>query len=359
MIDLCLIHQTAAPFESERSANQLAQGLRGTLRVGLRTLGRGGSWGNVLSAARGLRALRPGIIHAFDAPSLLAAAMGTRALLVYSPPLEQLQTSIRLVRAILDYRQVQVVCPTATMHRQMVERGVPLEHCHLVRPGVDFARLKQRRNPELRARLGFDPEDIVLLAPGESTPAAGHDLAAWAMSILRVANPRYRLLIWGRNSGRAERFARHFQDPGLLTSAEPRLGRRVEFEEILPVADGVLAPARDAVSTLPLAACMAASLPIVASATYCHSELLEDHHTALLVPHPRPRDLARRVLELRDDPGLQWRLADMARVEAFEYFALTRFLDEHRTLYQCLREGRPIDLSPAAPGAGLRFHGRG
>jgi hypothetical protein len=49
----------------------------------------------------------------------------------------------------------------------------------------------------------------------------------------------------------------------------------------------------------------------------------------------------------------------MARTEAYEYFSITRFVNQHRTVYRQLVEGAKVEVPEAGPGAGLRFHGRG
>jgi glycosyltransferase involved in cell wall biosynthesis len=92
-------------------------------------------------------------------------------------------------------------------------------------------------------------------------------------------------------------------------------------------------PARGAVAILPIAICMAAGLPIVANVTYTVSELLEDRHTALMCGKRSPKALAQKVLEMRADSRLQWAMTDQAKTEAYEYFSVSRFLEEHRTLY--------------------------
>jgi glycosyltransferase involved in cell wall biosynthesis len=103
---------------------------------------------------------------------------------------------------------------------------------------------------------------------------------------------------------------------------------------------------------------MAAGLPIVSTVTYTVAELLEDRHTALMVPKPEARLIARRVLDLRADPGLQWSIADVARTEAYEYFSLTRFLEQWRGVYRQVAEGKQVEVVEPQPGAGRRFHGR-
>jgi glycosyltransferase involved in cell wall biosynthesis len=127
----------------------------------------------------------------------------------------------------------------------------------------------------------------------------------------------------------------------------------------LPAADVVIAAAERPVATLPIAIAMAAALPIVGVASAVLSELLEDRHTALLAKPGSVKLLARRVLDLEEDAGLQWSIADMARTEAYEYFALTRFVNQYREIYRQVAEGRRVELPQQAAGAGLRFHGRG
>jgi len=71
-----------------------------------------------------------------------------------------------------------------------------------------------------------------------------------------------------------------------------------------------------------------------------------------------PRLLAQRLLDVRADATLQWSISDMARTEAYEFFSMSRFLDQHRAIYRQVMEGKPVEVVQPAPGAGLRFHGR-
>src|SRR4051794_30946200 len=138
------------------------------------------------------------LIHAFGAAALACAALvGGR--IVYTPARFPSRRAVGWLRAVMSHRDVHVVCPTDTMRRAMVEGGVPIDRCHLIRPGVEFAKVRRRRDDALRTSLGFGPDDCIILAAGESTRAAAHHReAAWAASILHVLSPVYKLLIWGR-----------------------------------------------------------------------------------------------------------------------------------------------------------------
>jgi glycosyltransferase involved in cell wall biosynthesis len=210
----------------------------------------------------------------------------------------------------------------------------------------------------MRLSLGLSSDDRVILACGESTKGANHRLAAWAAAILGAMDPRWKLILWGRGSeaGKVMQFASRVYRGAMLVVAE-QSDRRFEYEELLGACDLVLSTPKGASATLPLAIAMAAAAPIVSTVTYSVGELLEDHHNSLLVPRPSARLLAQRILELNEDSALKWRLTDMARTEAYDYFSLTRFLEQWKTVYQQIAAGESVEVVERA-GAGARFHGR-
>ncbi len=299
------------------------------------------------------------ILHVFGERALAAATVVGRKI-IYSPIGFPDRQAIRWLRAVMSYRDVHIVCPTDTMRRALVEGGVPIERCHLIRPAVEFAKVKGRRNPELRARLRLNDDDYVLLAPGESTRQAGHHRACWSASILHVLDTRYKLLVWGRGEQvpRLHHFEARVGQCELLIDAEARLRQEVPFESLLGAADAVLVTAQAPTETLSISVCMAAGLPIVAAVSPTVAELLEDRHTALMLGDPTPRRIAQRVLDLREDNQLRWEIADKARTEAYEFFSLTRMLSQYAVLFEAVAQNKHVEFPQQPAGAGLRFHGR-
>lgn len=361
MARILQIRERHTDFETERSAQTLLRSAGEEFQITVKLLGRGGDYRDLAHALITLRRESPphDLVHAFGIRALRVAALASAAPILFSPSPETTLSEIRWLRAVAHYRRVEVVCPTTTLRRSFAQRGVPFERVHLIRPAVDFARVRARRNDALRGRLGFSTDDYVLLAVGESTPNAAHDQAAWAASILHAANPKFRFLYWGRGShaARMGRFVGHLILPP-ENSGEDRIGRGIEFEELLPAADALLVTARGGVATLPVAIGMAAALPIIATVTPTVAELLEDRHTALMA-QSLPRQIARRVLDLLDDNSLQWSISDQARTEAYEYFAQSRFLSQFRSAYrQMTSAAEQVDIAQPAPGPGTRFHAR-
>jgi glycosyltransferase involved in cell wall biosynthesis len=346
-IRILLLGEARAAFQAERAGATLHTRLGTGFETCVRRFAPG-EYRDLAQAVLGLR--RTGaaydIIHTFGRRALTAAALGSQLPIVYCPDPVAPQRDIAWARAVITYRDVTCVFPTATQQRMHVERGIPMEQCRVIRPGVDFSRIRRRRDPKLRALLGFDETDRVLLACGESTVASNHRETFWATAILHLLDSRYKLLLWGKGDAlhRIRHLAATSPLPDAVIVATDLLGD-VAFEALLPASDAVLVNAPGAVPTLPIAIAMGAGLPIVSTVTYTTSELLEDRHTALMVPASRPRQFARRVLDLYADPRLQWSIAETARAEAYEFHAQTAFLNGYRALYQRIA-GREIVQPP-------------
>lgn len=348
-------------FQTRTGVAQLAA--RDGINHKMRTIGRGGDFTTAVSALLHLRRDLEliDIIHAWGSAALAAAAFGSGRRVIYSPTHFPSRQEIRWLRAILTARDVHLACSTETMRRAYVQRGIPIERCHLIRPGVDFGKVIRRRNDALRESLGFRPEDVVVLAPGESTRTANHPAAILAAAVLHVFDPKYKLLLWGKGpmTDSVRRFSKRMLPGEFMRIATDKLGGEAGFEELLPASDLALISASGPVSTLPIAICMAAGLPIVSVASRTVSELLEDRHSALMLGKTTSRPLARRVLDIQEDMQLQWKITDTAKTEAFEYFSMTRFVSQYRAVYEQIADGKPVEVPQSAPGAGMRFQSMG
>lgn len=285
------------------------------------------------------------VIHAFGLPALFACVLQSNAPVVFTPIGFPTGAQIGWLRAAMMYRRIDVIASSQTMHRAMVTRGIELERCHLVRPGVRMADIPTTRDRVLRARLGFSDADTVLYAPLELTHAAGHVLGAWAVSILGVMQPQYKLIFHSRGTARAQldHLKQHLIDPRALMIVDD-----IPPEKLFSAADAVLMTPGAPVSPLVIALAMASSRPIVATTTRQLCEQLEDRHTALLVKEPSPRLIAQRIMDLFADPTMSWQLQDRARAEAYDHFTQSRMLKDLEAVYaSASAETGSASLSPA------------
>src|SRR5215203_4405635 len=102
MVRILHLLDRCAEFEHERASESLARAIGAGFAVTRRTIGYGGDYRDVPTAAAMLR--RAGeafdIVHAFGATALTVAAFGTRSHLIFSPSSEIKSRSVRWLRAV-------------------------------------------------------------------------------------------------------------------------------------------------------------------------------------------------------------------------------------------------------------------
>jgi glycosyltransferase involved in cell wall biosynthesis len=321
-------------------AQSLRAGLGEDFGVVTRTIGRAGDYRNPLAAARGVKKSSGefDLIHCWDATALLAAAMGSKLPLAFSPAAVPSNLDAAIVRGVAARRHLGVIVQSSEVRDVLVARGLPGERCRVIAPGVDASHTGHRRDDSLRARLGIAVEDFVLLAPGASVRTAGHREAVWVASILHVLDPRVRLLLWGRGecAKSAIELGRKLGQPGLVVLAERQVRAPIEFEQLPAAADMAFITVKRGAPLRPTILCMGSGLPIVATDSPELREILREDENASITPEPRPRLLAQRILELRENPKRALQLASGAQSIARRSFGLDRFLHEHRDLYRSL-----------------------
>ncbi len=367
MIRLAHLCDRDADFQTRRGIDQLATSLGPEFTVDARTLGQGNFRNLACSIVQLHRRQSPraDVLHAWGPLALLAAVLSPVQRIIYSPDVVITRRQINWLVSAMAHRSINVVCATATQHRLLIEHGVAFDRCHVIRPAVDFGRLRAARaagglraHRAGRAALGFTESQKVMLAIGDSVRGAGHRLAVWTAAILNELDPRFILLLWGTGCEVAmlEQFARRLGRPNMLVNAQARLGRAVNFEELALAADIGLVTADGPATTMPIAIAMAAALPIVSTLTYTTCEILEDRHSALMAKKPVARLVARRVLDLSDDATLIKKITDTAAAEAFEFYALSRYLAQWRQCYRQAAGDMPVKIDPAASEPAARFN---
>jgi glycosyltransferase involved in cell wall biosynthesis len=339
-----LIFPHDADLETQRTVAALSQ--RGT--VDIQTL-RHDSPASLAIDLLKLRKRAAGcdVVHAFGGRALALAVGATRsARIIFSPVGLPTRRLASWLRAIASYRQIDAVCSSDEARRALVTRGVPDGRVHLIRAGVNLASIRTGRDRALRARLGFGDDDTVLFCPLEITHRSGHQVAMWAVSILNILQPQYKLLVWGRGAARHTLDDRRERvlDSGVMrvaTGVDPS----IEVEPLFAAADLCLFTPTGPVSPLPVAMAMASGKAIVSTVSRQLCELIEDRHTAMLVPQMTPRAIAHRILDTAADATLSWKLADRARAEVYDHLTQAKMLQHYARLYA--GEAEPARPSPS------------
>lgn len=268
--------------------------------------------------------------------------------------------------------RVVILTISSTIRRSLLSRGITENAVHVLRPGLDLSRVDFAGRAAWRSHWGVNTEQQKVVALLSDPPWSADTFEAikavmLAGGVLAPAdnaresnkptpeNPRLSLLIHPDqfNRARVETLAR-----GLTRLAsvivEPALARPWSM---LPGCDLALVMGPDA-GGLSLLWAMAANVPIIGEATYAISEIVEDHHSALLAKPGQPPALSMRICDLLGDPALAWKLRDTARHEAYSFFSNQRYCQNLREIYEQIHQGQPVEVPPLLQTGGLKFAGR-
>jgi glycosyltransferase involved in cell wall biosynthesis len=252
------------------------------------------------------------ILHCWSIRSLgpaaaLAGLLRTGLVLCLSRVPQQ-QRHLSEIRKVLAESPLRITLPARTSRKSIVAllAGEDADLQEKILSRIDVLAppaqpcLSHEARVEAREHLGIDPDHYVLVAPGEALPEARHERVAWAQGIVsRLDLPIHLLLC----------------DPGRClcltlgrkkmtgTPYPPRYIRSLNRNEVLAAADlAVFAQARP-VGTQAFAACLGAGVASLSAPTADAVEIFGPPGCAAgYLQSAHPRDLARDILQLLEDP---------------------------------------------------------
>lgn len=171
----------------------------------------------------------------------------------------------------------------------------------------------------VRAELGLDYDDVLILSIGRLVREKGHlDLAEAALSLGAGLRPHVAIAGAALPSDRTGVEAELREHPAALSGRVRLLGHRADAPRLLAAADiFVLASYREGLPRSVIEA-MAAALPVVVTDIPACRELVEEGASGLLVPPREPAALARALARLVGDPALRQALGARSRQLALE-----------------------------------------
>ena len=230
-------------------------------------------------------------------------------------------------------------------HRHLI----PAEKIHVVYNGVSLARANGRRESEGGPGNAGDPGVAGAHEIGEVpaterasagpcvamiaslTPKKDHGTFLEAVKLMTKDAPEVRFRIVGEGALR-DKLADRVTSMG-LTGVVELTGARDDIGALLSEIDvSVLTSLKEGCSNVVLES-MAAGCPLVITDVGGNRELIEDGVTGYLVPPGDAAGIARRVLELLQDPGLRRRMGEAGRACVRSGFTVGRMVDDTVAFY--------------------------
>lgn len=183
----------------------------------------------------------------------------------------------------------------------------------------------------LRAELGLQFGDQLVVAVGNLYPVKGHAVLLDALALLAARFPRLHVAIAGR--GELERPLRRRAEELRVSDRFHLLGLRADIGNVLAGADVFVLPSLSEGVPLALLEAMLMAKPVVASAVGEVPAVLDGGRAGLLVPPSDAAALAAGLEELLSHPARARALSAAAQARATTAYTFDVMMDAYRALY--------------------------
>jgi glycosyltransferase involved in cell wall biosynthesis len=203
----------------------------------------------------------------------------------------------------------RIVTVSQAFERQLTRLGIERSRIEVLHNSVSqqwAGHVQSLDRAKVRAELGIDPDERLLLAVGRMSKEKRHNDLLDAYRLLLKQGLKARLILVGDGPERAGLEAAG--DPGVLFTGQIR-----DTAPYYAAADVLVLPSLTEGSPNVLLEAMAVGLPVVATAVGGVPEIVAHEESALLVEPLRPEALAGAVREMLEDGAKRARLVDKAR----------------------------------------------
>jgi glycosyltransferase involved in cell wall biosynthesis len=285
---------------------------------------------------RGLRQLRPDVLHANDAHALSAAGLASLGLAV--PGRVASRRVVFPIRLAIRYRTFceRLICVSRRVGEVCLQCGIPSRLIRVVHDGVDPERIASGDRARGRRALGVSDADRVLLTVAKLTEAKGHRFLLEAMPEVLARHPEVRLFLVGDGEladklrARAEQMA--------IDAAVRFLGYRHDVPDLIRGADLFVFPSEMEGMGSTLVDAMLAGVPIVTTTAGGIPEVTGAREpggpTAWMVPPCDPQALAAAIVQALRSPEQCAMLAQRARRRAERLFTAARMVEATLEVYR-------------------------
>lgn len=281
----------------------------------------------IFRLARLFRRWNLDVVHTHNSRPLVHAGPAVRLArvpgLIHTRHGQHYQASCRetAVFRLATHLADRVVCVSSDSAKISSREGIASSRVCTVKNGIDVARFGH-----VGPRVGGP-----VVMTGRLSPEKDPESLLRAVAIAAGKDPSFRLEIAG--DGELLPALRRATCELQLVEHVRFLGEVRDVRSLLARASLFVLPSLTEGISLTLLEAMATGLPVVATRVGGNPEVVVDGQTGLLVPPGAPPDLARAMLQLKQDPERSRRMGLAGRERVERHFDARRMVAEYESLY--------------------------
>lgn len=295
---------------------------------------------------------RVDLLHLHNAPGMFWGTLarmlsGRRIPIVRTEHNPYLPASLpRLYRILYPHftkRARRVICVSEVVRRSFAAAFPDLADRYVALPnGIrvqDYDKLPPRH--ECRAAFHLSPGERLIGTVGRMSPVKNHRLLIEAFARVRERVPDVNLAIIGEGELRAK-LADYAADLGVSEYVSlVKESRMIDY--FYGALDVFVLSSSSEGMPLTLLEALASGVPVVATEVGGIPEVVESGTTGYLVPKGSAEFLAKRIIELLQDPAKAQSMALAGRTMVREKFPAEKMVAGIERLYEAVLDGRPYD----------------
>ncbi|MHB8626586.1 MAG: glycosyltransferase family 4 protein [Aggregatilineales bacterium] len=249
-------------------------------------------------------------------------------------PADSLKTNLRarLVLIAAHYGADRIVAVSEAVRQRFAKQArIPLSRIETIYNGIDIERFDTRsRRAAKRAELGYEATCPIVTMVAVLRAGKGHEVLFEAIPRLKAAVPNVQVKLVG--DGELADNLRRQAAP--LGDTVEFLGQRMDVPELLGASDVLVLPSWSEALPTVLMEAGAASLPVVATNVGGTAEIVVDGEGGYIVPPGDPEMLARRLIDLLQNPSQAAQMGQKARERVAQLFSLQQQARKTIALYE-------------------------
>lgn len=231
---------------------------------------------------------------------------------------------------LVNHFAAQLVAVSEQIRNNAVQEGIRAEKITVIPNGIKPLQSEGVDRLSVRKEMGFDKDDLVLIAVGRLVYQKAHEylIAAMADVITHVSNAK--AVICGDGFLREDLTAQ-IKINGLERSVK-LLGTQYDIAKYLAVADIFVLPSRWEGLPISMLEAMSVGLPVIATRVEGAVEVIQNGVQGILIPVEDKDSLSQAILQLASDPVLRMQMGYSAKQRVYQEYSLDRMCQAYLNL---------------------------
>ncbi|MCF8095229.1 MAG: glycosyltransferase [Desulfobacteraceae bacterium] len=234
---------------------------------------------------------------------------------------------------VINFGSKKIVFVSDRLRQHFIsEYGFSASKAATVYNGVDTDVFYPRRDDSIREELGLGPENILIGALGNIRPAKGYDHFLRAARIIHSKHPECRFVVAGQGKGALYDSLLETRKNLGLEGIFSFIGFRENAAIVLNNLDVFVLPSVSEGFSISTIEAMACGVPVVVTRSGGPEEIVENGRNGIIV-ETGPADIAKGIIRLLEDPGLETAVRERALAEVAGKFSLRAMVEQYRLFY--------------------------